>query len=129
MSSNIYLKNKSLDTETVTDLKVRDIEKIFSAEISAISYAPGTKIPFSTISWRTEDIEYDLKNVGKVYIPKNIHLTNGEEDYFVIQIDDKIGIYFWRDFRKADKTEKEAFSATPVSDPLEIKKLKTVCCI
>lgn len=52
-------------------------------------------IPFPSTSWRNAELYYDHADLGKIYIPKNIHFTDGKNDFFIVLIDTKIDIVFW----------------------------------
>lgn len=71
------------------------LNKVFGLKISGRQ----VQADYSIFSWRSEEIYYDHADLGRVFIPQNIHLTNGQTDMFIVVIDDDFEVRLWPGYR------------------------------
>lgn len=98
--SNVYYKEKkSISDETSqfsSDIVTfENINKVFKSSYCGIGLT-NPDIPFTSTSWRTSELFYNHENFGLIYIPKNIHFTDGKRDYYIALIDTKIDVISWQ---------------------------------
>lgn len=70
--------------------------------------------PFHNFSFRGIAMDYEYPEMGAVFIPQNIHMTDGVRDYFIVLIENELEVRYWPGYR------------TPNNDP---NKLKTYAVI
>lgn len=109
--SNIYYKEKkniSDDTSQFSSniVTIENINKVLKSSYCGIGLI-DTTIPFPSTSWRTAEIFYNYEDFGLIYIPKNIHFTDGQKDYYIVLIDTKIDVVSWSGRNSQTKDNKE----------------------
>lgn len=142
MSSNIYYPERKLfkHTEKMTLLdKIRSllsltqsagwaseiitvdrIKKILDLPYSGRS-AKGAQ--FTSFSWQREEKYHDHPVAGRVFIPLNIHLTDGATDMYIVLIDDDYEVRLWPG-RRLDSSSPENLRSAGVFDKEIMKQIE-----
>lgn len=68
-----------------------------------------SRAPFHNFSFRSTSMDCELPELGNVFVPMNIHMTDGLRDYFIVLIDHELEIRYWPGYR------------LPLSDPDKLK--------
>lgn len=63
------------------------------------------KAPFHHFSFRSSSMECELPELGNVFVPMNIHMSDGVRDYFIVFIENELEVRYWPGYR------------LPLSDP------------
>ena len=97
--SNIYYKQKNINNDGIfnfqsNSITVENITKVLN-HINCGLGLVDTTIPFPSSRWRKDELYYQHADYGLVYIPKNICLTDGIKNYFIVLIDTEIEIRYW----------------------------------
>lgn len=67
------------------------------------------RAPFHNFSFRKASMDCELPELGNVFVPMNIHMTDGLRDYFIVLIEHELEIRYWPGYR------------LPLSDPDKLK--------
>lgn len=133
MSSNIYYPERKLmhdeakpqnwwgklgralgmDKETEAPFKsavitIENVIKILNLPTIGLS-VDKNRAPFHNFSFRSASMDCELPDIGHVFVPMNIHMTDGVRDYFIVLIDNELEIRYWPGYR------------LPLSDPDKLK--------
>lgn len=125
--STIYYKEKKNINEDPSLFKSDSITYENVVKVLKSTYCGmglnNPAIPFPSTSWRTAELYYDHAELGHIYIPKNIHLTDGTDDFFIVLIDNKIDVVFW-DMRNPARRTSDSKPIFPVlATPEEFEKV------
>ena len=126
--SNIYYKDKKASEDSkwtfVSDvLNLDNVHKVLASKITGLGLTEAL-IPLPNTSWRKEELFFDHADFGKIYIPINIHFTNGTKDYFIVLIDDKLEIRRWPGFSSASKNIDEKIDHTAIVEEVEFRDVE-----
>ena len=79
--------------------------------------------PLRYVNWRREAITYPIRSDLNAYIPRQIALSDGNLDYFVVLMGDKYEIRTWPDSRQGNRCDEKWFSHEPVTSPLLLQDI------
>lgn len=71
--------------------------------------------PFHNFSFRSASMECELPELGNVFVPMNIHMTDGMRDYFIVLIDNELEVRYWPGYR-LPLSDPEKLVTYPVTD-------------
>ncbi len=130
--SNIYYQNKQLlknqtsgNSITYDPITPELVEKIIRLDICSISWPETRPTEFHSFSWRKNDIFYQHKDLGQIYIPINIILQNTANKYFIVMIDGDIEIVKWVGEHKTTDQIEIKLEKSLVESPTELEPIKT----
>jgi len=86
------INQKAADIAGQIDLE--SVRRLFKSKVSGVGLA-SADVPFDSFDWRSNDLMYTYKEIGEVYIPKNLCLMNGKQKYFFVYIDDALEVVSW----------------------------------
>lgn len=89
-------------------ITIENIIKILDLPTIGLS-VDKNRAPFHNFSFRSASMDCELPDIGHVFVPMNIHMTDGMRDYFIVLIDNELEIRYWPGYR------------LPLSDPDKLK--------
>lgn len=70
---------------------------------------------FHQFAFQPVEGECTIPELGKVFVPQSIHMTDGTEDYFIVMIDGELEVRQWPGF-KLDMDHTDKMKSFPVKD-------------